>query len=224
MIDLSKSYDFFKPEECKGRIHIIGCGAIGSHVAEQLARYGLTKITLYDFDIVEAHNIANQLYTQEDIGKTKVRALADYLVKINPGIAADIKLVEDGYTGQRLSGYVFLCVDNIDLRREIATSCQGNTFVKGMFDFRMRLTDAQHYAASWDDPKMIAAFIGSMQFSHDEAKDETPVSACNMTLSVCSTVKTIVSYGVANFINFVKGHQIKKMILMDAFNYDVVAI
>ena len=224
MIDLSKSYEFFKPEDCTERLHIIGCGAIGSHVAEQLVRYGLTKITLYDFDKVEAHNIANQLFTQEDIGKLKVRAVADYLFKINPEVANDIKLIEKGYTGQKLSGYVFLCVDNIDLRREIATACKGNPFVKGMFDFRMRLTDAQHYAAAWNDPKMIDAFIGSMQFSHDEAKEETPVSACNMTLSVCSTVKTIVSYGVSNFINFVKAGQIKKMILMDAFNFDVVAI
>ena len=137
-MNLAKSYEFFHPEDCNGRIHIIGCGAIGSHVAEQLVRYGLTKITLYDFDIVEAHNIANQMFTQEDLGKTKVQAVADYLVKINPDVASDIKLVDKGYTGQKLSGYVFLCVDNIDLRREIAESCKGNTFVKGMFDFRMR--------------------------------------------------------------------------------------
>ena len=224
MIDLSKSYEFFKPDECRDRIHIIGCGAIGSHVAEQLARYGLTKITLYDFDRVEAHNVANQLFTQEDIGRPKVEAVADYMCKINPDIAGDIRLVDTGYTGQKLSGYVFLCVDNIDLRREIATACKGNTFVKGMFDFRMRLTDAQHYAAAWNDQKAIDAFIGSMQFSHEEAKEETPVSACNMTLSVCSTVKTIVSYGITNFINFVKNGNIKKMILIDAFNFDVVAL
>lgn len=223
-MDLSKSYEFFKPEQCGDRIHIIGCGAIGSHVAEQLVRYGLTKITLYDFDTVEPHNIANQLFTADDIGKTKVRALADYLVKINSEVASGLKLAEDGYTGQRLSGYVFLCVDNIDLRREIATACKGNAFVKGMFDFRMRLTDAQHYAADWRDMKSIDAFISSMAFSHEEAKKETPVSACNMTLSVCSTVKAVVSYGVTNFINFLKGDGIKKMILVDAFKFDVIAL
>lgn len=224
MIDLSKSYEFFKPEMCIDRVHVIGCGAIGSHVAEQLARYGLTKITLYDFDTVESHNIANQLFTQEDIGKTKVQAVADYLVKINPEIASDIKLVDKGYTGQKLSGYVFLCVDNIDLRREIATACKCNQFVKGMFDFRMRLTDAQHYAAAWNDPKAIEAFIGSMNFTQEEGKAATPVSACNMDLSVCSTVKTIVSCGVANFINFVKDGSIKKMILIDAFDFGIVAL
>ena len=52
-LNLSKSYDFFKPEDCTERIHIIGCGSVGSTVAELLARFGLTKLTLYDFDTVE---------------------------------------------------------------------------------------------------------------------------------------------------------------------------
>lgn len=218
-MDISKSYDFFKPEDCRERIHIIGCGAIGSTVAENLARFGLTKITLYDFDIVEPKNIANQMFTSEDIGKTKVQALADHLAKINPDIVANLKLAEKGYTGQKLSGYVFLCVDNIDLRREIAQSCVGNTFVKAMFDFRMRLTDAQHYAADWNDLKMQEAFLNSMAFTHEEAKEATPVSACNITLSVCPTVRMIVALGVANFVNFVKGNGIKKLVLIDAFSF-----
>lgn len=222
-MDLSKSYDFFKPEMCKQRIHIIGCGAIGSTVAENLARFGLTKISLYDFDVVEAHNIANQMFTQEDIGKLKVSAVAENLRKINPEIVGDLRIIEKGYVGQKLSGYVFLCVDNIDLRREIAKSCVGNTFVKAMFDFRMRLTDAQHYAADWSDSKMVEAFLNSMEFSHEEAKNETPVSACNITLSVVPTVRMIVALGVSNFINFAKGESIKKLILADAFNFTVDA-
>lgn len=222
-MDLSKSYEFFKPEMCRERIHIIGCGAIGSTVAENLARFGLTKITLYDFDKVEPHNIANQMFTQEDIGKMKVDAVAEYLLKINPEMKEDLVLVHKGYSGQRLSGYVFLCVDNIDLRREIAQSCTSNPFVKAMFDFRMRLTDAQHYAAAWNDQKMVESFLKSMAFSHDEAKKETPVSACNITLSVAPTVRMIVAAGVSNFINFVKGGKVHKMILADAFNYQIDA-
>ena len=222
-MDLSKSYEFFKPEMCKDRIHIIGCGAIGSTVAENLVRFGLKNITLYDFDYVEPHNIANQMFRQIDIGKTKVAALAEILLDINPEIKDDIKLVDKGYVGQRLSGYVFLCVDNIDLRREIATACKDNPFVKAMFDFRMRLTDAQHYAANWRDRKMVENFLNSMAFSHEEAKEETPVSACNITLSVVPTVRMIVAAGISNFINFVKGESLKKMILVDSFGYMVDA-
>lgn len=218
-MDLAKSYEFFKPEMLDCRVHIIGCGSVGSVVAENLARFGITKMSLYDFDTVEAHNIANQLFCQPDIGRPKIEALAEYLCKINPDCEADLKLYPDGWNGQRLSGYVFLCVDNIDLRREIATGCKENTYVKGMFDFRTRLTDAQHYAADWSDPKMVDNFINSMAFSHEEAKEETPVSACNVTLSVCTSIRAIVALGVSNFINFAKGEPIKKMILVDAFNF-----
>ena len=222
-MDLSKSYEYFKPETCTDRIHIIGCGAVGSTVAENLARFGITRITLYDFDCVEPHNIANQMFRQSDIGKPKVEALADILYDINPEIRKDLKIVEKGYINQKLSGYVFLCVDNIDLRREIAQSCKGNMCIKAMFDFRMRLTDAQHYAADWRDGKMVNDFINSMDFSHDEAKNETPVSACNITLSVVPTVRMIVACGVSNFINFVNENSIKKLILIDAFAHTIDA-
>lgn len=222
-MDLAKSYEFFQPEMCKERLHIIGCGAIGSTVAENLVRFGLTNITLYDFDHVEPHNIANQMFRQVDIGKTKVEALADMLYEINPEVKKEIKLVDKGYVGQKLSGYVFLCVDNIDLRREIAESCKDNPYVKAMFDFRMRLTDAQHYAADWKNKKMVEDFLKSMAFTHEEAKAETPVSACNMTLSVVPTVRMIVAHGVSNFINFAKGGSINKLILIDAFGHTVDA-
>ena len=222
-MNLAKSYDFFQPEMCSERLHIIGCGAIGSTVAENLVRFGLTKLTLYDFDYVEPHNIANQMFKQTDIGKTKVDALAEMLCEINPEIKNDLKLIKKGYTGQKLSGYVFLCVDNIDLRREIATACKDNQYIKAMFDFRMRLTDAQHYAADWNNNKMIEDFLKSMAFSHEEAKAETPVSACNITLSVVPTVRMIVAMGVSNFINFVKNGNIRKLILVDAFGHTIDA-
>lgn len=217
-MNLNKSYEFFQPEMCRERIHIIGCGAIGSNVASQLVRLGLTKITLYDMDVVSEHNIANQLYRHADVGRAKVDALRDICLEANPEAETDIRLVPDGWHGQRLSGYVFLCVDNIDLRREIATKFKDNVYIKAMFDFRMRLTDAQHYAADWTNGKMIESFINSMAFTREEAKAETPRSACNMDLSVMPTVQAIVSLGVANFINFVKDGLIKKTILADPFN------
>ena len=217
-MNLSKSYEFFQPDRLSERIHIIGCGSVGSVVAENLARFGITRMMLYDFDTVEPRNLANQMFTQNDVGRLKVEALADMLHRINPEIDNDLVLVPKGYTGQKLSGYVFLCVDNIDLRREIATANKSNAFIKGMFDFRTGLTDAQHYAADWKDMKMVQGFLNSMAFTHEEAKASTPVSACNVTLSVCPTVRAIVALGVANFINFVKGGPLKKIISIDAFS------
>ena len=76
-MNLNKSYDFFQPEKYDWRIHIVGCGSVGSTLAENLVRCGITKLTLYDFDIVESHNIVNQMFRQEDIGKNKAEALGE---------------------------------------------------------------------------------------------------------------------------------------------------
>lgn len=216
-MDLSKSYDFFQPEKNKDRIHIIGCGSVGSTIAENLARAGVTKFTLWDFDTVEPKNIANQMFIQADVGKPKVEALTRILSDINPDVLDEVKTMSEGWNGQKLSGYVFLCVDNIDLRREIVEKHFDNIFVKAMFDVRTRLTDAQHYAADWSQHKQKENFLASMNFSHDEAKEETPVSACNVELSVCPTVRIICALAAANFMNFWNGKPLKNLVLNDAF-------
>lgn len=222
-MDLSKSYEFFQPEKDDARIHIIGCGSVGSTVAENLARCGVTKMTLWDFDKVEAHNIVNQMFRQQDVGKLKVEALKDILYEINPEVENAVELKPDGWNGKILSGYIFLCVDSIDLRREFVEKHMNSPYVKAIFDFRTLLTGAQHYAADWSDYKMKQDLLNSMQFSHEEAKEETPVSACGVTLGVATTVRLICALGVNNYINFVKGQGIKKLVIVDGFNFDLLA-
>jgi hypothetical protein len=222
-MDLSKSYDYFQPEKNTDRIHIIGCGSVGSTVAENLARSGVVNMTLWDFDVVEPKNLANQMFRASDVGKSKVEALTSILAEINPDITDSIKLQPKGWNGEQLSGFVFLCVDNIELRSQIVKKHMDSPYIKAMFDFRTRLEDAQHYAADWSNIKMKKDFLASMNFTHDEAKEETPVSACNVTLSVCPTIRIICAYGVANFMTFWNGRGIKKLVLADAFNFTLDA-
>lgn len=217
MLDLSKTYEFFQPEMVGARIHIVGCGSVGSTIAENLVRCGVTELTLWDFDKVEPHNLANQMFRQQDIGKTKVEALFDILKDINPEVANTIELKPDGWKGKLMSGYIFLCVDSIELRREIVEKHMDSPYVKAVFDFRTLLESAQHYAADWSDLKMKQDILKSMNFSHEEAKEETPVSACGVTLGVATTVRLICALGVNNFINFVKGNGVKKLIIIDGF-------
>lgn len=224
-MDLSKSYEFFQPEMCKERIHIIGCGSVGSTLAELLARFGLTNISLYDFDIVEPHNLANQMFVLSDVGKAKVDAVAERMEAINPLVRTDVRKFPEGWKpGTRLTGYIFLAVDNIELRHKIVKENMYNPFIKGMFDFRTRLVDAQHYAADWSIQRHKDAFIRSMEFTHAEAKEATPVSACNVALSVAPTVWHVCLAGVCNFVNFVKGEALKKIVLVNPFSGTVDTI
>ena len=219
IMDTNKFYEFFQPEKCKHRVHIIGCGAVGSTIAELLTRMGITKFTLYDFDIVEPHNIANQMFRHIDIGKKKTDALAEMMRDINPEV--DIT-IEDKYENQMLNGYVFLAVDKVGVRKDICQKAQGNLNVKAIFDVRIRLTDAQAYAARWDNYSEIKDLLNSMNFTDEEAEAETPVSACNMTISVAPTVRMICNLQVVNFINLLKApDQFKKVFLIDAFEHHI---
>ena len=211
-MNLSKSYEFFKPESVEGKIHIIGCGSVGSTIAENLARCGLTKFVLWDFDRVEEKNIVNQMFDTRHIGMYKTDALKQILTDINPDCERDVQLKPDGWTGQLVSGWIFLCVDSIDIRRDFVEKHIPSKFVNGMFDFRTLLCGAQHYAADWSNESAKKYLLSTMQFSHDEAASETPTSACGITLGVCQTVRTICGLGTSNFISMVKGEGYKKFI------------
>jgi molybdopterin/thiamine biosynthesis adenylyltransferase len=68
--------------------HILGCGAIGSAAATQLARMGADRFILYDLDKVEVQNVGVSYYIYKDITKPKVVALHEHLQHINPEIRA----------------------------------------------------------------------------------------------------------------------------------------
>ena len=75
----------------KKHIMIFGLGGVGGYAAETVARSGVGKVTLVDFDTVNETNINRQLCaTTRTIGKTKVSVIAERLLEINP----DIEIVE----------------------------------------------------------------------------------------------------------------------------------
>ena len=213
-------------DELATPIHIIGCGSVGSTQAELLARYGFKNFKLYDFDIVESKNIVNQMFFSEDINHKKTEALRDLLLRVNPEIneTGKITLFSDGYKKQPLSGFVFLCVDNIDLRRQICESNKYNNYIKAVFDYRTLRFDAQHYAADWSDKSAVANLIASMQFTHEEAKAETPVSACGIEIGEAAVVRGIVVDGTTNFFNFIKNKVVSPFISSAPYNHNILAM
>ena len=220
-MNLTKSIEYFDPVNVKGKCHIIGCGSVGSTVAALLARLGVTKFVLYDFDRVEAHNLANQMFVHADIKSEKVDAVKRIIVEINPDAEPTIEICREGYDDQKLNGYVFLCVDNIDLRRQICQKNRMNRMIKAVFDFRTRLEDAQHYAANWADMKQVDNLIKTMDFSHDEAHAATPVTACGTELGVAPTVWVVCSLGICNFINLIRGVPLKNIVVCNPFAMDI---
>lgn len=66
------------------KIAIVGLGAIGSMVAESLARSGVTAIGLWDNDLVEPGNICRSTFWIQDVGENKGKVIKKHLAAINP--------------------------------------------------------------------------------------------------------------------------------------------
>lgn len=74
-------------------IAICGLGGLGSNIAIALARAGVGKLILIDFDRVDITNLHRQQYKAAQIGMNKTDALRDNLLEIAPYIALEIHSV-----------------------------------------------------------------------------------------------------------------------------------
>ncbi|MDY6915584.1 MAG: tRNA threonylcarbamoyladenosine dehydratase [Candidatus Cloacimonadota bacterium] len=75
----------------KARIAIMGLGGVGSYAAEALARSGVHKFLLVDFDKVSLSNINRQLLAvHSNLDKLKTVAMKERILDINPKAQIDI--------------------------------------------------------------------------------------------------------------------------------------
>lgn len=107
------------------RVVIIGTGGIGSAICVALAKMGIKRFDLYDHDMVEEHNIANQMFRKEDIGTKKVHAIGEIMKSFAPD---EIEVVEHAskFTNKKSVGsddpIVITSVDSLKARKEIFMS------------------------------------------------------------------------------------------------------
>jgi len=65
-------------------VGIVGVGGTGSHILDLIVRMGFGKVKIVDHDTVEISNLNRQsLYDEYDIGRPKVLAAYEKLIKIN---------------------------------------------------------------------------------------------------------------------------------------------
>jgi sulfur carrier protein ThiS adenylyltransferase len=75
-------------------VGIAGCGGLGSNTAIALARIGVKKLIIADFDKVEHSNLNRQQFFLSDIGKNKTDALALFIKAVNPFVTVEKHLVK----------------------------------------------------------------------------------------------------------------------------------
>ncbi len=65
-------------------VGIGGCGGLGSNCAVALARVGVGKLIVADFDVVELSNLNRQYFFYDQIGLPKANCLKENIRRINP--------------------------------------------------------------------------------------------------------------------------------------------
>src|SRR5499427_1477205 len=63
------------------RLTICGAGALGSQLADNLARQGFKQLRVIDRDRIEEHNVGTQLYGESEVGAWKVEVLRNRLFR-----------------------------------------------------------------------------------------------------------------------------------------------
>ncbi|KAI9929966.1 hypothetical protein ASPWEDRAFT_147421 [Aspergillus wentii DTO 134E9] len=123
-------------------IIVVGCGGVGSHAATTLARSGVSKIRLIDFDQATLSSLnRHAVATLADVGTPKVHCIRKRLEQITPWVQFDCRnqlfggSVADellapwsmGSDAGQKPDYVLDCIDNITSKVELLHYCHSHS-------------------------------------------------------------------------------------------------
>lgn len=94
----------------KVSVAIAGLGGLGSTAALSLARVGIGKLILVDYDVVEPSNLNRQQYFIKHIGMKKTQAMKDIISQCNPFV--EIETI-DAYVDEKNIESIFKDADII---------------------------------------------------------------------------------------------------------------
>ena len=173
--------------------HFLGCGAIGSAAAMTMAKMGATTIHLYDMDIVESPNIGVSVYDNDDLGKTKVEALRDRLLAINPSMNVYAHWGVFKNISPEYNNIVIMGFDSMEARLDAVTNILKLEKPDVLIDGRM---GAEHYQQYTFKSPTLAQY--KKTWYSDAEGDDDPCNAratsycSNMSGSfICNSVKQI---------------------------------
>lgn len=197
MVDTLRHISIFKPHKINNSIiDIIGLGATGSIIAFNLAKLGLENIRLWDHDIIEEHNIANQLYSNSQIGKYKAEAMHD-IIKQNMDIDVEYNIEEVDGT-QKMGTYVFLLTDTMESRKDIFdTELKYNPGIEAVIETRMGVDNGRSYIFCPYKTDQVEAWESTL-YTDEETED----SACGSRITIGATAGFLANMAVWQFIRW----------------------
>ncbi len=118
---------------------VVGCGGVGSHAAVALARSGVSRLRLIDFDQVSLSSLnRHAVATLADVGTPKVHCLRKRLEQVTPWVHFDClnemfssdvadRLLGNWVADDRPPDYIIDAIDNIDTKVALLAYCHSKS-------------------------------------------------------------------------------------------------
>ncbi|MCC6177324.1 MAG: ThiF family adenylyltransferase [Chloroflexi bacterium] len=204
-VDYWRQTDLVTPEHLRWPVAVVGVGGIGSPTTLALAKMGCRRLSIYDPDTVEPHNLPSQLYRLDDVGRPKVEALAEV---VRAFTSAEVRPVQERVAGPRLDGIVVAAVDSMASREAIwRESVRYRAAIPLFVDARMGAQVCRLLTIRPTDPDDVR-FYESTLYTDEAALDEP----CTAQAIVYTT------FGVAALV----ASQVRRFVTGEALNKDVI--
>ena len=172
----------------KKRILVVGCGGLGGHIIDQLARIGVGCLRVVDGDVFDPSNLNRQLLSSVPLlGVSKAKAAAEHTARVNPDI--QIEAVENYLTEDNVMELLADCdivldaLDNIPSRKLLASACAevGIPYVYGAIQGWV----AQAAVSMPGDQLIEALYPEELEISDKSVLSFTPALCASLQTSLC---------------------------------------
>jgi hypothetical protein len=215
-MDFWRQLDIVSPSAFENlHVTVIGAGGIGSPTTLALAKMGVQHIRVFDPDIVDLHNLPNQMYRFADFGQPKVEGLTS-IVRDFSGVEIDAK--NERYQAQPLSGIVISAVDSMAVRKQIWQRVRYNPSVSLYIEGRMGAEVARIYTGKAFDPDFVKYYEATLY--SDEEASEAPCTA----RAVIYNVFMIASLVANQVKRFSKGESTPKELIFDFATFSFLVL
>ena len=110
------------------RVGIVGLGGVGSIVATSLARLGVYKLNLVDFDKVDETNLNRQLaYDMTSLNRYKTDVCLEKIALIDPLVEAKTYNQKFSVSHIEDCDFIFDCIDDVEAKTELIKYCLDNS-------------------------------------------------------------------------------------------------
>ncbi len=196
---------------------IIGCGGVGSTVAIYLAKMGVPEFLLYDHDEVQRHNLSNQMFPNDSIGKYKVEVVRDEIRRYAPMPSrVFVTTMTEAFTKESDLGnaeIVISALDNMESRRDVWEVVQSE-FPALYIDTRMGGEVAKVYTLSPFDGSAVRFYEGSLKQGHYPIPCTAQAIAYNVGL-IAAMVGSMVR-------RFISEMELPRLIIGDSLNWKII--